>query len=370
MYSEKDILLKFKTIHGNLYDYSNVNYKHRLEKVKILCKQHGAFEQTPAAHMVGQGCPLCGSIKRKNKKRISFDEFVFRAKQKHGDKYTYFDDSYLAIESPCKIICPIHGEFIQVPKGHIKGYGCPKCGKIETGKKLSSNSFEFIQKARKLFVDKFKYEKVVYVNNITPVIIICPEHGEFSQKPNYHLLGNGCPECGGTKRLTQEEFIEKSNFTHNNKYDYSKVNYKNNKTKVIIICKKHGEFTQSPSHHMNGSGCQRCNESKGEKLIQYFLNKMNINFDREKRFDGCRHRKKLPFDFYLPDYNMCIEYDGEQHFETWRMSNSESAKKRLEEIKTRDKIKTDFCQNNNISLCRIKYTDNIEFKLKKAISGK
>lgn len=300
---------------------------------------------------------------------INYNIFLERAYKKHGDKFLYKED-YKNYESPFTIVCPKHGEFQQVPKAHISGHGCPKCANAETSKKLSSDSNSFVQKAKKLFGDKFKYEKVDYVNNRTFVIITCPEHGDFTQKPNYHLLGNGCPDCSGTKKLTLEIFVEKSNFTHYHKYDYSKVDYKNNKTKVIIICKKHGEFTQSPSHHMNGSGCQRCNESKGEKLIQYFLNKMNINFDREKRFDGCRHKKILPFDFYLQDYNMCVEYDGEQHFEVWRMSNLSDAKERLDKIKLRDSIKTKFCQDNNISLCRIKYTDNIEEKLNKIIHGK
>lgn len=117
---------------------------------------------------------------------------------------------------------------------------------------LRSNREEFIKKAQPLYNNKYDYSKVEYVNNKTKVCIICPEHGEFFVKPDNHLTGrNGCPKCSGNKRFTTEEFIEKAKSVHGDKYDYSKVNYINSQTKIEIICPKHGSFWQIPNAHIN-----------------------------------------------------------------------------------------------------------------------
>lgn len=125
---------------------------------------------------------------------------------------------------------------------------------------------QFIENARKVHGDKYDYSKVIYEHSKKDVIIICPIHGEFSMRPNNHLNGQGCPNCGGTKKLTKEAFIEKSKLVHGNKYDYSKVTYENNKKQVIIICPKHGEFKISPNHHMRGVGCKKCHFEKLSNL--------------------------------------------------------------------------------------------------------
>ena len=155
-------------------------------------------------------------------------------------------------------------------------------------------------------------------------------------------------------------FTEKAKQIHKN-YDYSLVEYKNSYTKVKIICPTHGVFEQKAMHHYSGAGCPNCKNSRGETKISVFLKENNINFTPQKRFNECRIVYPLPFDFYIPDLNMCIEYDGQQHFkaiETW------GGIENLIEIQNRDKIKTDFCNKNNIILHRIKYDDNINNKLK------
>lgn len=121
-----------------------------------------------------------------------------------------------------------------------------------------STKEEFIEKARKIHGDKYDYSKVDYLNGKTKVIIICPEHGEFLQAPEKHLTGQGCPYCCNTLKGTKESFIEKARKVHGNKYDYSKVEYKNNKEKVCIICPEHGEFWQDPHNHLKGKGCPEC----------------------------------------------------------------------------------------------------------------
>lgn len=149
-------------------------------------------------------------------------------------------------------------------------------------------------------------------------------------------------------------FIEKAVSKHGNKYDYSLIDYKNNKTNIIIVCKNHGEFIQRPSHHLSGTGCPSCNESKGEREIAYLLDKNNINYKRQHTFEGCKNKKLLPFDFFIPLLNICIEYDGRQHFEAIDVFGGEEA---LRYIQHNDEIKTDYCKENNIKLIRIRYDE-------------
>ena len=125
---------------------------------------------------------------------------------------------------------------------------------------------EFIKEATEKHDGKYDYSKVNYVNSKTKVCIICPEHGEFEQPPKSHLKGCGCQKCSGNCVPTKEEFIKKAREAHGDKYDYSKVEYKNNHTKVCIICPEHGEFWQTPYVHKQGSGCSTCaNEANGER---------------------------------------------------------------------------------------------------------
>ena len=122
---------------------------------------------------------------------------------------------------------------------------------------------EFIKRAKKAHRNKYDYSKVIYENCNKKVCIICPKHGEFWQLPITHIKGGGCPKCAGVKKHTTEEFIELAKKVHGDKYDYSKVKYINNKTKVCIICPKHGEFWQTPNTHLSGQGCPKCSYEHG-----------------------------------------------------------------------------------------------------------
>ena len=223
-----------------------------------------------------------------------------------------------------------------------------------------STTEKFIEKSNIIHKNRYDYSLVEYYNAFTKIKIICKEHGIFEQMPNYHLRGCGCSKCYGNYKYTTDEFIEKAKKIHNNKYDYSLVIYKNCTTKIKIICTIHSEFTQKPDNHLTGQGCPICKESFGEKIIERFLKDNNILYKREKRFENCKYKRTLPFDFYLLKYNICIEYDGEQHF---IIKDHFGGAKRLIESKIRDKIKTEYCKNNNIQLIRIRYDENIEERL-------
>ena len=190
--------------------------------------------------------------------RKTTEQFIEEARQVHGDKYDYSKVNYINNSTKVCIICPEHGEFWQRPNDHLSGQGCPACGKEKCADDSRLTSEQFIEKARKVHGDKYDYSKVEYINARTKVCIICPEHGEFWQKPNDHLSGQGCPFCAGNVKLTSEQFIEKAMQVHGDKYDYSKVEYVNSATNVCIICPEHGEFWQKPSNHLIGKGCCAC----------------------------------------------------------------------------------------------------------------
>jgi hypothetical protein len=212
-----------------------------------------------------------------------------------------------------------------------------------------------------VYGDKYDYSKVDYKNNYTNVIIICHRHGEFNQRPNNHLNGSGCLACGMTNghiKLLDDtkSFIEKAQIIHGNKYFYDNVNYVNVKTKISIICPKHGEFKQTPNKHLSGDGCPICKESKGERNIRLWLEFNNVNYIPQHKFNDCKNIRPLPFDFYLPDYNICIEYQGEQHYRPIKRFGGIN---KFDKTVQHDKIKKEYCESNNIILKVIKYTDDI-----------
>ena len=147
---------------------------------------------------------------------------------------------------------------------------------------------------------------------------------------------------------------------HNDLYNYNETIFINCKLKIDIICRKHGKFKQTASDHLSGCGCPICNESKGEKQIRFFLESKNINFIAQMKFDDCKYKSNLFFDFFICDKNLCIEFDGEQHFIPVIYFGGD---KIFKKVKKRDEIKNEYCKNNNIRLIRIRYDENIEEKL-------
>lgn len=191
-------------------------------------------------------------------RKLTTEEFVEKAKKVHSDKYDYSKVNYINSNTKVEIICKEHGSFWQRPSDHLSGHGCNLCSKEENSKRRTITTSDFIEKAKNIHDNKYDYSKTDYRGDGIKVIIICPIHGEFLQTPNAHLRGQGCPMCSGVKKLTREEFILRSIKLHGDKYDYSKVNYVNYRTKVCITCPIHGDFWQSPSEHLCGKGCYKC----------------------------------------------------------------------------------------------------------------
>ncbi len=224
-------------------------------------------------------------------RKLTTEEFIERAQYVHLDIYDYSLTYYDGSDINVIIICKIHGEFSQRASYHINHkYGCPLCGYIKLSYSHTLSQEEFIEKSNKIHNNQYNYSKVNYIDSTTKVIIICKIHGEFLQSPNDHLNKCGCQICGreksnNSKKLTQEEFIERSNKIHNDQYNYSKVNYINTTIKVIIICKIHGEFLQTPSHHMyNNTGCKKCNKLKLKPKSCGVYNKSSVLQNKNKNF--------------------------------------------------------------------------------------
>ena len=277
-------------------------------------------------------------------------EFIKNAKLMHGDRYDYSEAEYINAKTKIKIICQIHGLFEQIPRQHINGYNCPKCSGVYMDKTY------FIEKSKKIHNLKYDYSNVEYENNSKHVVISCPIHNNFIQKPKDHLLGKGCPKCVG-KNKTTKDFINQSINIHGKRYDYSNVKYINATDKIKIICLEHGEFKQTPNSHLTGKGCPSCKDSKGERNIRNILIKKNIKFIQQKKFNECKNIKELPFDFYLPDHNTCIEYHGEQHYKAVKHFGG---LEKFEKQKNNDAVKINFCIIQKINLIIISNINEIE----------
>lgn len=293
-------------------------------------------------------------------KRKTTEGFIIDAIRIHGYKYDYSLVEYINAYTKVKIICPIHGMFEQTPTSHLSNHGCLKCSFYTYDDK------KFKIHANKVHNNFYDYSLMNYENSYTKIKIICPKHGVFEQKPAQHLFGHGCLMCKRDSMFDNKDtFIIKGNKVHNFFYDYSIADYINSYTKVDIICPIHGIFKQKPKDHLNKKqGCPKCKSSKGENIILTYLEQKNIKYISQYKFKLCKNVKPLPFDFYLPEYNMCIEYNGKQHYKPVEWFGG---KKTYEYIINNDIIKYYYCKKNNIKLIVIKYDENIETILNEKI---
>ena len=348
----KEVLERFQKVHGDRYSYELIKeYHNQEEKLPIVCKIHGVFYQSADKHFTRkQGCPLCDKSHKMNT-----EEFIERAKKVHGDKYSY-PDEYVNSEQKIRIICPVHGTFFQTPHQHLRGQGCMKCYGNE-----NKTTEQYIAECRKVHGDKYDYSKTVYENAYSIVTITCPLHGDFLQIARTHLYGHGCPECSGKRKFDKDFFIKKAKEIHGDRYDYSLIRtIDNNRSKVPIICNKHGLFYQSVDSHINQRhGCPKCIRSTLEEKVATLLTQVNIKYEEQKKFKWLGAQR---LDFYLPDYNLAIECQGVQHFGVFgtfggNVQPEEQYKLTLE----RDERKNKLCKKHNVILVYYAETD-LEYK--------
>jgi len=343
--TKEEFIKKATEIHNYKYDYSLVEYKNTKTYVRIICKIHGEFNQTPSDHLKGIGCAKCARIVNGINLRLVTSEFIKKARSIHGDKYDYSNVKYINNHTKVVINCPAHGEFEQIPNSHLKGRGCKSCG----GKEQLTTD-QFIYKAINKHGNIYDYSKSIYINAKENIIIICKKHGNFEQKANNHLNGAGCPKCI-LKFIDTNEFIKRAKETHGDKYNYDKVNYINSKEKVTITCKLHGDFNQIPSDHIRGYNCSKCNYSKGEETISKILTKHKIEYIPQYKIPEAEYRYR--YDFFLPKYRLLIEFHGEQHYRPIDWFGGEEA---FKDLQFRDKIKKTLAKLASYRLLEIKYT--------------
>ena len=260
-YTTEKFIKESKIMHGDKYDYSKANYVANKTKVIIICNEHGDFLQLAGCHLNGNGCKKCAYDILSQERKCTTTEFIENSKEIYGDTYDYSKTNYINSKAAVTIICKIHGDFEQNASNHLSGHGCKKCAEKLRGENQKCSNANFLEKIKKVHGDKYDYSKTDYENCRTNISIICKIHGEFLQLPSHHLNGSGCKRCsnsGENKKYTNCEFLEKTKIIHGDKYDYSKTNYLDSKTDIIIICKIHGEFTQKATTHLSGCGCKKC----------------------------------------------------------------------------------------------------------------
>lgn len=260
--------------------------------------------------------------------------------------------------------CLIHNVFWETkPSRVLNGHGCEQC-RIEKFKMSNIKTQDKYVEEVKLtnpnieVIEEYTGAKVKILHKCLIHNII------WNALPTNILKGCGCCEC-------LKEKIRNKNGASHNEYvvKLSNINpnitvleeYINTEIKIRHKCKLCGhQWSVKPGNLLAGKGCPKCGESHGEKNISRYLSANDITYISQYTFDDCKDKRKLPFDFYLPDLNICIEYDGEQHF---RAIDYFGGKEGLQTRQLHDQIKTDYCKDNNILLLRIKYDENIEEKL-------
>lgn len=191
-------------------------------------------------------------------KKYTKEDFVRRSNAVHNGKYDYSKAEYKNNATRVTIICPTHGEFTQRPVNHMCGRGCLKCQAQQCSDREKGNTAEFIEKARSVHGTTYDYAKTEYHRANKKVIIICKIHGEFLQTPNQHLSKKaGCPRCAGKNRETID-FVEEAKAVHGNRFSYEKTKYSGIKLPLVITCCKHGDFKQTAEGHLTGRGCAEC----------------------------------------------------------------------------------------------------------------
>jgi tRNA threonylcarbamoyladenosine modification (KEOPS) complex Cgi121 subunit len=288
----EEFIRKAREKHSGGYDYEKTVYINNRTKVLITCQTCDEdFLQTPSDHLTGRGCSGCKFKKMKeiaqNMRKKSANTFTTKAIKVHGEKYTYDKVNYVNNITRVSITClACCHDFEQIPRNHLSGAGCPKCAIRENGDKYRKTTQQFIKDAIKVHGDKYGYENVIYVNSKTKVSITCLVcNKDFPQIPSNHLIGNGCPRCKFKKMNEANEiarkravctFVKKATKVHGNKYGYEKTKYIDAKTKVTITCLSCcKDFEQRPNCHLTGRGCNDCGNrriaDKFTKTTQQFI---------------------------------------------------------------------------------------------------
>lgn len=364
--------------HANKFDYSQTVFEAIDSEIEFECPDHGHQSMVAGLHLKGHGCRDCADqVKKstllklvKQKQAKAREEFVTKATRKHNGFYTYENVNYINNTTPVSITCPVHKSFLQQPNNHLSGFGCEACGIDRRANKRRKSLADFIVEAKAVHGDTYDYRDFEYKAYHTPGIIICsnPNHKPTSITPAHHLAGQGCSECGEEARdkwrrssgHDTESWIAKARELHGDRYDYSQAEYTGFDCAITIICDEHGPFVLEPAHqHIETErrrGCGECasRESVHSIAIGNWLTEKKYKFIKEWSHPDCMDVKVLRFDYYLPEFNACIEYDGDQHFRLGPWGHDDKdIQYRFIMGRRRDAIKSLWCIDNGVRLIRI-----------------
>ena len=361
-------------IHGNRYDYTEVVYVNKDTPVKVICTEHGMWTPTPNNHTRKKnptGCPTCASEELSKVFADTSEQFIEKAIKVHGDVYDYSEVVYKNMHTEVRISCIEHNEsWKQKPANHLLGKtGCKACEKIKIHEKSVKPQEQFIQEAVTIHGNKYNYDFVEYTMGDQYVKIWCNTCNKvFEMTPSAHInQKQGCSDCarreqGLRQRKTTEQFIIDARKVHGDKYIYMNSVYTRALDPITIECKEHGEFTldRARDHLKQKVGCPICNKSTGENKVGKYLSQLGIKQEPQKKFAKCKYKRKLPFDFYLPEYNLCIEFHGRQHFEPIEFFGGMYG---FVTCQIRDMIKKNYCVNSGIDYLMIPYWDYDKIEL-------
>lgn len=321
-------------------------YANSYTKILHRCKIHSyEWYVAPNRVLCGVNCPVCSG------KVITHEEYVKRVTEINPniEVVGIYIDSKTKILHRCKID---NYEWYAKPNGILMGNGCAMC----YGNKKKTHE-EYVN-----LVSKINQNIEVlgrYVGSNIPILHKCKiDEYEWYAVPSRILQGVGCPKCA-KKLKTHDDYVADVNMINKN-IEVVGI-YKKWNEPILHRCKKCGyEWMVKPNGILNGTGCPVCKESHGERSINEWLNTYNILYQRQKVFDDCKDKRVLPFDFYLPEYNICIEYQGIQHY---KPIDYFGGQKSFESQVSRDNIKKEYCQKNNIILFAIPYFEDINEEL-------
>ena len=333
------------------YDLPIEDYVNSSTKITFRCKHGHTYKQYPCDHLRGHGCKYCADDSMRYIRRKTPEQYIKECKEKNVDLPI---EDYKTKKIKIKFKCKKGHIYEQLPGSHLRGDGCSYCS--NNRKKTQEQYYnECKTKGLDLPVER-------YVNDRTEIKHKCSKGHIYLQTPSSHLQGQGCSVCKGTpKRTTKQYFIE----CKESKYDLPIEEYINSHTKIKHKCSKGHIYPQTPCDHLQGYGCPVCNESHGEKFIRNYLDKYNIEYIPQKRFKELKDKTYLSYDFYLPEYNILIEYQGIQHYKEKEFFGG---KKQFKKQQYHDNLKRKYAKDNGYKLLELKYTLNTQELVDKYLS--
>ncbi len=325
------------------YDLPIEDYVNSSTKITFRCKHGHTYKQYPCDHLRGHGCKYCADDNMRYIRRKTPEQYIKECKEKNVDLPI---EDYKTKKIKIKFKCKKGHIYKQLPGSHLRGDGCKYCS--NNRKKTQEQYYnECKDKGYDLPIED-------YINDRTKIKHKCSKGHVYFQTPSSHLQGQGCTICKGSMKKTSEEYLKECK---DKGLDLPIEGYKNNKTKIKHKCSKGHIYYQTPDMHIGRglNGCPVCNESHGERYIRNYLDTHNIKYIPQKKFKNLKDKTYLSYDFYVPEYNTLIEYQGMQHY---IQNEYFGGKKQFEKQQYHDNLKRQYAKDNGYKLLELKYTLN------------